>query len=63
LAEPEPELQRLAAAAAAHPFDLERELPLRVELLRLGPARHALLVTAHHIAFDGWSTGVFAHEP
>ncbi|MEY4545245.1 MAG: hypothetical protein RL685_1440 [Pseudomonadota bacterium] len=62
LPDPERELQRLAAAAAAHPFDLEQELPLRVELLRLGPARHALLVTAHHIAFDGWSTGVFASE-
>ncbi|MEY2932530.1 MAG: hypothetical protein RL033_3279, partial [Pseudomonadota bacterium] len=62
LPEPERELQSLAAAAAAHPFDLERELPLRVELLRLDPARHALLVTAHHIGFDGWSTGVFARE-
>jgi len=61
-AAPELELQRLASAEACRPFDLERSPPLRMELLRLAPLRHALLITAHHIAFDAWSTGVFLRE-
>src|SRR5690606_30625679 len=31
-------------------------------LYRLAPDEHALLVTLHHIASDGWSLGVLAHE-
>ena len=50
------------AAEAARPFDLARAPALRARLLRLGPARHALLVTVHHIASDGWSMGVLARE-
>ncbi|MBP7868053.1 MAG: amino acid adenylation domain-containing protein [Acidobacteria bacterium] len=42
-------------------FDLHREYPLRVRLYRAGPKRF-LLVTLHHIAFDGWSTDVFLDE-
>lgn len=38
-----------------HPFDLEREIPLRAMLYRLAPQRHVLLLMVHHIASDGWS--------
>jgi hypothetical protein len=44
------------------PFDLAAGPPLRVTLLRLDGIRHRLLVTVHHIAFDGWSFGLFLRE-
>jgi amino acid adenylation domain-containing protein len=56
------EAARLAADEARRPFDLRRDLPLRASLLRLGERAHALLITAHHIASDGWSTGVLVRE-
>ncbi|MGJ4889468.1 non-ribosomal peptide synthase/polyketide synthase [Bradyrhizobium sp. HKCCYLRH3099] len=43
-------------------FDLSRDLPLHAVLVRLGPERHVLAVVIHHIAFDGWSSGVFFGE-
>ncbi|WP_372665337.1 non-ribosomal peptide synthetase [Amycolatopsis kentuckyensis] len=36
-------------------FDLEREAPMRVELLRLSEREHVLALVFHHIASDGWS--------
>jgi amino acid adenylation domain-containing protein len=44
------------------PFDLEHGPLLRALLMRLAPADHCLFVCAHHIVFDGWSTGVFVRE-
>ncbi len=46
----------------SRPFDLGRDAPLRLRLLRLGPETHLLVFTVHHIAFDGWSVGVLARE-
>ncbi|MFE6489152.1 condensation domain-containing protein, partial [Streptomyces sp. NPDC057757] len=43
------------AEAAAHSFDLERELPLRTTLFETGPDEHVLLLLLHHIATDEWS--------
>ncbi len=54
--------QRLASAEARRPFDLARGPLLRVGLLRLDDTEHLLLLTAHHIVFDGWSTAVFVRE-
>ncbi|MCP4660718.1 MAG: amino acid adenylation domain-containing protein, partial [bacterium] len=56
------EARRLGLAVARRPFDLARGPLLRAVLLRLGPQQHALVVTVHHIAFDGWSGGVFLGE-
>ncbi|MBJ7005463.1 amino acid adenylation domain-containing protein [Streptomyces griseofuscus] len=42
-------------AAASVPFDLVNRPPLRARLYLLGPGRHVLLLTVHHIACDGWS--------
>nr|WP_244170286.1 non-ribosomal peptide synthetase [Amycolatopsis tolypomycina] len=44
------------SAAAGTVFELESELPLRAELLRLGAREHVLVLVFHHIASDGWST-------
>lgn len=43
-------------------FDLSRDLMLRGALLKLGPAEHVLLLVTHHIASDGWSSGILWHE-
>lgn len=50
--------------AAGRPFALERELPIRADLARIGaaPEEHVLVLTVHHIAADGWSIGVIAAE-
>ncbi|MET8872032.1 amino acid adenylation domain-containing protein [Nocardia sp. NPDC004604] len=45
----------LTIRAAAQGFDLTREMPVRVWLLRLEPQRWILTVVMHHIAADGWS--------
>ncbi|WP_345025026.1 amino acid adenylation domain-containing protein, partial [Actinomadura keratinilytica] len=47
---------------SARGFDVERELPWRVRLLRIADDEHLLLVVAHHIAVDGWSMGVLARD-
>jgi amino acid adenylation domain-containing protein len=48
--------------AAQRPFDLSRDIMLRATLLQLGAGEHVLLLTTHHIASDGWSSGVLSHE-
>lgn len=42
-------------------FDLT-ELPLRINLIQLSSDVYALIITHHHILFDGWSTGIFLTE-
>jgi amino acid adenylation domain-containing protein len=63
---PEAERESLAAAHAAarvrEPFDLERGPLLRADLLRLGSGRASLLLIAHHIVCDGWSTGLVLRD-
>jgi len=56
------ELERLAGQAAGEPFDLTVQLPVRAVLLAAGPGVHVLVVVIHHIATDGWSTGVLARD-
>ncbi|MFJ7590597.1 amino acid adenylation domain-containing protein [Streptomyces sp. NPDC097617] len=54
--------RELAADDAALPFDLAAAGPLRARLVRIAPREHLLVIVAHHIAFDGWSVGVFWRE-
>jgi nonribosomal peptide synthetase DhbF len=49
------ELAGCLEQASAHCFDLGAEIPVRAELVALGPAEHVLLLLLHHIAADGWS--------
>ena len=58
----EQEVARLASAEAGQPFDLGKAPLIRARLLKLGQDEHVLLLNFHHIAFDGWSYGVFEKE-
>ncbi|WP_410813373.1 amino acid adenylation domain-containing protein [Micromonospora sp. 067-2] len=49
-------------AAAREPFDLASGPVLRAVLARRADDRSELLLTVHHIAFDGWSVGVLLDE-
>lgn len=44
------------------PFDLDHGALFRADLLRLAPAHHHLVLTAHHIVCDGWSWWVIVRE-
>ena len=45
-----------------HPFDLSAGPLLRAEVHTVPDCRHALLITLHHLVFDGTSIGVFLGE-
>jgi amino acid adenylation domain-containing protein len=57
------ESARLVAAADAKTrFDLVTGPLFRTKLLRLADDEHLLVFTVHHIAWDGWSLGLFIQE-
>jgi len=56
------EAHRLVIDTIKRPFDLSRNLMLRVLLLRLADQEHVLLSVKHHVASDGWSSGIFWQE-
>ncbi|WP_224282222.1 non-ribosomal peptide synthetase [Streptomyces sp. LS1784] len=58
----QPEALRLAAAERARRFDLTRAPLLRFLLVKLAPERHRLLLSTHHIVWDGWSLPVAVQE-
>ncbi|MDE3155809.1 MAG: amino acid adenylation domain-containing protein [Acidobacteriota bacterium] len=55
-------LASIAEEEAAHPFALDRGPLVRGLIVRLADRQHALLITVHHIAADGWSMGVLTRE-
>jgi len=56
------EIHRLLGETIRRPFDLSRDLPLRVLLLRLADQEHIFFWVVHHIAFDGWSGAIFRRD-
>ncbi len=60
--EQETEMLRLMNEEAQHPLDLSHGPLLRTTLLRLKAQEHVLIMSIHHIIFDGWSGGVFFRE-
>ena len=62
------ELERAAAIEScirterARPFDLQRDLLLRVACLRLGATEHIIVWSFHHILVDGWCIGILQSE-
>ncbi|HLL83117.1 MAG TPA: condensation domain-containing protein, partial [Longimicrobium sp.] len=55
-------LQGALEEEAARAFDFAAEPPVRLRLWRTGEEDHVLLVCVHHVATDGWSTGVLLRE-
>ncbi|MEV8508041.1 amino acid adenylation domain-containing protein [Actinoplanes sp. NPDC051475] len=49
------DVDAVAAAERAEPFDLSRPPAMRYALVRLAADRHVLVQTVHHIVADGWS--------
>ncbi|NEO72661.1 condensation domain-containing protein, partial [Moorena sp. SIO3H5] len=56
------QLKQLASTEAEKPFDLAQSPPLRFTLVRLSRETHILMLTMHHIIYDGWSIGILASE-
>ncbi|MCC5666990.1 amino acid adenylation domain-containing protein [Nostoc sp. CHAB 5784] len=54
--------QRLAIAEAQQPFDLASSPLIRTCVLKLTEVEHVLLLTIHHIVWDGWSWGILLRE-
>lgn len=52
-------LEVLAQREFGKPFDLRTDSPLRITLIKTGPAEHVMLLVAHHIAWDDGSWRVF----
>ncbi|PZO11325.1 MAG: non-ribosomal peptide synthetase [Leptolyngbya foveolarum] len=52
----------ICLSEAQQPFDLKQDRLLRVVVLKLTEAEHVVLLTMHHIVFDGWSVGVLIQE-
>ncbi|PSL45610.1 non-ribosomal peptide synthase protein (TIGR01720 family)/amino acid adenylation domain-containing protein [Chitinophaga niastensis] len=55
-------LQEYIQQLITAPFDLCRSHMLRAHLMVLGATEHVLVITLHHIASDGWSTGIIVRE-
>lgn len=61
--EQERQLDTLLRLEAQTPFNLARDLLLRVSILKLSELENVVAVTIHHIISDGWSVGnVLLHE-
>ncbi len=60
--EREIEYQKIADGAAICVFNLAQESLLRTQLVQLTPTKNVLLLTIHHIIFDGWSVNIFLKE-
>lgn len=56
------EVERVSLAEAKRPFDLARGPLLRTCLLHVSTQEAILIVSVHHIVFDGWSIGILNRE-
>nr|ADU56137.1 hypothetical protein CA915-16 [uncultured organism CA915] len=56
------EVSRLAGDEMAERFRLEVAPLMKLHLIRLGPDRHRLVHTLHHVLLDGWSMPILHRE-
>ncbi|MDQ1352181.1 MAG: hypothetical protein QG657_2487 [Acidobacteriota bacterium] len=54
-------LETLKVEDRNNPFDLT-DVPFRVYLCKTGPASYEMIVSYHHILYDGWSNGIILEE-
>ncbi len=59
--EKEKQLAKITARDRAETSDLRR-VPFRVTLCRTAPNKAHMIVTNHHILYDGWSSGILLKE-
>lgn len=55
-------VKAIIKSAINTPFNLEKDIMIRGELLHLGDRSHILIIIMHHIAADGWSQGIMTNE-
>ena len=53
---------REAEVEANRPFDIGNDVLLRANLWKLAANAHMLLITVHHLVFDGWSESMLLRE-
>ncbi|MDE1145043.1 MAG: condensation domain-containing protein [Azospirillaceae bacterium] len=53
---------QVARDAAAQPFDIATSGSIRFHLVRVGARQWSLVLTVHHIVWDGGCFGVFSHD-
>ncbi|GGA81075.1 non-ribosomal peptide synthetase [Puia dinghuensis] len=58
----EEKVEEFVHARVQQPFDLVNGPLARFDLLKIDAHRYILVVTIHHIIFDGWSVGIFVKE-
>lgn len=61
-AEAQATARELCRAETKRPFDLEKEGPFRILLIRLDEQHHTLLINTHHIISDGWSLALIIRD-
>ena len=57
-AERQQQIDKLRQQSVEEPFDLEHGPLFRVQILKLQPQEHLIILSAHHIICDGWSWAV-----
>nr|WP_191910490.1 non-ribosomal peptide synthetase [Microbispora cellulosiformans] len=56
------EYAALSVAERSHRFRLDADLLLRATLVRMDDDDHRLLLTSHHLTFDGWSSQLMVRD-
>ena len=55
-------MRRIGDSEGRQGFDLGEAPLLRLKVVGLGEAGQALLLSTHHMVFDGWSAGILMKE-
>ncbi|MFI6079301.1 SDR family NAD(P)-dependent oxidoreductase [Actinoplanes sp. NPDC051343] len=61
-AERDTRLAQLARDIALRWFDVQAVPPFEVTVVAMAPTRQVMLLHAHHVVFDGWSSSIFMRD-